>query len=248
MAALHKFSIITPVLGACLIAAQAVAAPEFDQSFLSDYSKLQPRTAGAVSDLAYVAPESHARLANYDGVAVDQPQVLVSPNSDYKGGKPQDMALIAEYLRSGLTQHLTAGGYKVVDQPGPRILYIRLALTDLEMKKKKRSLLAYTPVGAVVKAGTDALKDALDKVDITGMAFQGELLDGQTGEVLAALVVPRGKPPGGKEMRMDFDELDALVGEYGARLRCGLDNARVAAEKQVNCLDPAARHGSGRQP
>lgn len=246
MSGLHRFSIIAPVLGACLMAAQAMAAPDFDQSFLSDYSKLQPRTAGTISDLAYIAPEGHARLTNFDGVAVDQPEILISPTSDYKGGKPEDMALIAEHIRANLTQHLTAGGYKIAEEPGPRILLLRMALTDLEMKKKKRRLLAYTPIGAVVKAGADAMKDALDKVDITGMTLQGELLDGQTGEVLAALVVPRGKPPGGKEMRMDFDELDALVGEYGARLRCSLDNARVTAEKQVNCLDPAARASSGR--
>lgn len=246
MSGLHRFSIIAPVLGACLMAAQAMAAPDFDQSFLSDYSTLQPRTAGQISDLAYIAPEGYARLARYDGVALDQPEILVSPSSAYKGGKPDDMAQIAEHMRSALATRLTEGGYKVVDQPGPGIILVRLALTDLEMKKKKRGLLAYTPVGAVVKAGADAMKGALDKVDITGMALQGELLDSQTGEVLAALVVPRGKPPGGKEMRMDFDELDALVGEYGARLRCSLDNARVAAEKQVNCVDPAARASSGR--
>lgn len=243
MSRLIKFSIITPVLGACLVAAQAIAAPQFDQTFLADYSKLQPRTAGQVSDLAYIAPEGYARLSKYDAVALDQPEILVSPSSDYKGGKPEDMAQIAEHMRAALAQRLTEGGYKVVDQPGQGVLYVRLALTDLEMKKKKRGLLAYTPVGAVVKAGADAVKDAMDKVDITGMTLQAELLDSQTGDVLAALVVVRETPAGEKEVRMDFDELTALVGEYGARLRCNLDNARVAPEKQVNCLDPAARAG-----
>ena len=151
------------------------------------------------------------------------------------------MAQIAEHMRSALATKLTEGGYKVVDQPGPSVILVRLALTDLEMKKKKRRLLAYTPIGAVVKAGADAVKEAMDKVDITGMTLQGELLDGETGEVLAALVVPRETPPGEKEMRMDFDELTALVNEYGARMRCSLDNARVAEESRVDCLDPAAR-------
>jgi len=243
MSRFQRVSIAVPMLAACLITAQAIAAPDFDKSFLTDYTKLQPRTAGQISDLAYIAPDGYARLGSYNAIAIDQPEVLVSPDSDYKGGKPDDMALIAEHMRTALATKLTDGGYKVVDQPGPGTLMFRLAVTDLEMKKKKRGLLAYTPVGAVVKAGADALKDMMDKVDITGMNLQAELLDSQTGEVLAALVVPRETPAGGKEVRIDFDELTALVSEYGARLRCNLDNARVEPEKRVDCLNPAARAG-----
>jgi hypothetical protein len=236
-------SIVVPMLGACLIAAQAIAAPDFDKSFLTDYTKLQPRTAGQISDLAYIAPDGYARLGSYNAIAIDQPEVLISPDSEYKGGKPEDLVQISEHLRAALATKLTDGGYKVVDQPGPGIIVFRLAVTDLEMKKKKRGLLAYTPIGAVVKVGADAIKEMMDKVDITGMNLQGELLDGQTGEVLAALVVPRETPAGEKEVRVDFDELTALVSEYGARLRCNLDNARVLPEKRVDCLDPAARAG-----
>ena len=243
MSMLTSFRLITPVLGVCLVAAQAMAAPVFDQTFLADYSKLQPRTAGQISDLAYIAPDGYARLARYASIALDQPEILVSPDSDYKGGKPEDLVQIAEHMRAALAQRLTDGGYKIVDQPGPGVLYVRLALTDLEMKKKKRRLLAYTPVGAVVKLGADAVRDAMDKVDLTGMTLQGELLDGETGDVLAALVVPRETPTGEKQMRLDFDELTAMVDEYGARLRCSLDNSSLPEDKRINCLDPAARVG-----
>lgn len=227
--------------GGCLLAARAVVAADFDQGFLDDYSKLQPRTAGEVSDLFYGAPDLFTRISAYTGVALDQPEILISPDSPYKGGKPDDMAQIAELMRTALAEQLTKGGYNVVDARGPGVIYVRLALTDLEMTKKKRGLLSYTPVGVVVKAGTDAIKETLDKVDITRMTLQAELLDGASGELLAALVVARDTPPGEKAVRIDFDELAALVNEYGARMRCGLDNARVAPEQQINCLDPAAR-------
>ena len=77
-------------------------------------------------------------------------------------------------MRDALKARLEEGGrYKVVDQPGPDVLYMRTALTNLYLKKKKRGVLAYTPIGAVAKAGTDALKDTLDKVDIIEMALRG---------------------------------------------------------------------------
>lgn len=249
MSALRNVSVGTVVIGTCLMAARAMAASDFDQTFLSDYSKLQPRTTGQISDLYYNAEGLLSRLGNYNGLVVDQPEVLISPDSDYKGGKPEDMAQIAEHLRAALTDRLREGGYNVVDAHGPGIIYVRLALTDLEMKKKKRGLLGYTPVGALVKAGTDAVKETMSKVDITRMTLQGELLDSETGEVLAALVVPRETPEGEKLVRIDFDELSVLVGEYGARIRCGLDNARVAEDKRIDCLDPAARAaGTGGAP
>lgn len=227
-------------LGACLLSAGALAA-DFDQTFLEDYSKLQPRSSGQVSDLFYAAPDLYEKAATITAVALDQPHILVSPDSPYKGGKPDDMAQLAELMRAKLAEKLTQGGYSVVNEPGPGVLYLRLALTDLELKKKKRGLLGYTPVGAVLKAGTDAVKETLDKVDITRMTLQAELLDGATGEVLAALVMARETPEGAKEVRIEIEELTALMAEYGARMRCGLDNARLAPEQRIDCLDPAVR-------
>ncbi len=241
MSRLRKISSGIALVSGCLLAAHAVVAADFDQSFLDDYSKLQPRSAGEVSDLFYGAPGLFTKISGYVGIALDQPEILVSPESPYKGGKPEDMAQLAEHMRTALAEQLTKGGYNIVNAAGPGIIYVRLALTDLEMKKKKRGLLSYTPVGAVVKAGSDAMKEALDKVDITRMTLQAELLDGASGELLAALVVARDTPAGEKEVRIEFEELTALLGEYGARMRCGLDNARVAPEQQINCLDPAAR-------
>jgi hypothetical protein len=148
---------------------------------------------------------------------------------------------LAELMRSVATERLTGGGYNVVDARGPGIIYARMALTDVEMTKKKRGFMSYTPVGAVVKAGSDMIKEALDKVDITRMTLQAELLDGETGEVLGALVVVRATPEGKEPVRIDVEELTAIFREYGSRLRCGLDNAKAAPAEQVNCLDPAER-------
>lgn len=240
MLPIHKISIGTATMAACLLAAGAFAA-DFDQTFLDDYSKLQPRTSGEISDLFYGSPDLYERVAGFTGVAVDQPHILISPDSPYKGGKPEDMLQLAEMMRATLAERLTQGGYLVVNAPGPGILYLRLALTDLELKKKKRGLLSYTPAGMVIKAGSDAMKETLDKVDITRMTLQAELQDGGTGEVLAAVVMARETPEGAKEVRIEFEELTALLAEYGARIRCGLDNARLAPEQRIDCLDPAVR-------
>ena len=137
----------------------AVGAQENDQTFLSDYSKLQatPLPNNAGTDLLYVPPGVFDRLAKYNAIMVDEPEVLISATSDYKGAKPTDLEAIATLVRTDISDAMKAGGYGVVDAAGPSVLYLKIAVTDLSLKKKKRRLLAYTPVGFVVNAGVKAL-------------------------------------------------------------------------------------------
>ncbi len=222
--------------------AQAQApAQTYDKTFLTDYSKLQARPSadGKDTDLVYLAPGAFDKVGKYTGILVDQPEVLVSPQSEYKGAKPNDLGQIAEMLRKALDDRLTAGGYNTVDAPGPGIIYVRVALTDLDLKRKSRRLLAYTPVGAVVKFGADSMRDMMEKYDIMHMTLQGELVDSESKEVLAQLVAIRGG--GEKPVRMEFDQLDAMMQEFSSRFRCRLDNARMPAAGKIDCLDSKAR-------
>ena len=222
------------VTGLCLPPLAAADSHEqaFDQTFLSDYSKLTTQTSNQGKEYFYKAADAFERAADYTGVMVDQPEVLISAESKYKGGKPDDLAAIAELMRLAVSKELTAGGYAVVEEAGPGIIYVRLALTDLELKKKKRGFLSFTPVGAIAHAAKDSGKAMMQKVDITHVAVQAELSDSVSGEELAALVAVRA----GKKMRMEFSELDALLTNYGARITCRLNNARSNAQ-QVDCLN-----------
>lgn len=224
---------------ACGLASIASAQQTYDQTFLTDYSKLQatPLKDNKGTDLLYVAPGAFDRLNKYTAVMVDEPEVLISANSDYKGAKPTDLEAISAQVRGDVTETLKAGGYGVVDSPGPNVLYLKMAVTDLSLKRKKRGLLGYTPIGFVVKAGADAMRDMMQKYDIMGAAIQAQITDSTSNEVLAELVGLRGN----NGQRMDFSELDTNVKSFASRLRCRLDNSHVPAAQQIDCLDPAAR-------
>lgn len=218
----------------------AVAADAtYDQTFFADYSKLQARQSDKGTELIYLAPGAKQTLAKYTAVMVDQPEVMISPQSEYKGAKPDDLAAIANMMRDGMAQRLKAAGLKVAELPGPDVMYIRMALTDLQLKRKKRGLLAYTPVGAVVKAGRDAIVGMMDKYDIMNMTIQAELTDSTSNDVLAQVVAIRGG--GAKPVRLDFDQIDANMTDFVSRLRCRIDNAHVPEAQQIDCLDAKAR-------
>ena len=219
--------------------ANPATAQDYDKTFLIDYSKLQatslPNNMG--TDLLYLPPGVFAQLVKYTAVMVDEPEVLISPKSDYKGAKPTDLAAVGGMVRKDMTDALTAGGYGVVDSPGPSVLYLKMAVSDLSLKRKKRGILGYTPVGFVVKAGVDATRDMMEKYDIMGVTLQAEIMDSTSKEVLAEFVALRGN----NDKRLEFKEFDADVKGFASRLRCRLDNAHVPADQQIDCLDAAAR-------
>lgn len=211
--------------------------------FLDDYSKLEPVKSQYGTELIYVAPGGFKRLAGYTAVMVDQPEILFSADSEYRGMKPEDLQALASAMREVVKERLAAGGYHVVERPAPEVVYLRVGLTDLFIKKKKRKALAYTPVGAVVKAGKDLVKETLDKVDIIEMTLEVEYVDSSSGDVIGAFVSKRGarKAADQKEQRMNMKQFRATIEEYAARLHCQLDNAKLPEAKWIDCSDPKVR-------
>lgn len=235
-------AVLTSCALGLLCAGSASAATAWQgETFLSDYSKLVPAPGGKEGkDFTFVAKDVEQRAARYTKVMIDQPEVFISPESPYKGAKPEDILAISDLVRTSTTDALKERGYLIVDKPGADTLYLRLAVTDLQMVAKKRGLLSYTPVGLVVNAGMKALQDFMDKYDLLDMALQVEIQDSANSEVLAAAVLKRGKGADASKP-IKFDVLVAASDLLGERLACRLDNAKVPAAQRIDCTDPAAR-------
>ena len=220
---------------ALLLGSTAAIAQSAEGSFLSDYSGLKPATDNPFDEL-YLAPGVLDRASQYTGIMIDQPELFVHPDSKYQGMKPDDMKLIADELRQAMVKELESG-YKIVDAPGPGVLYVRLAVGDLSLKKKKRPILAYTPAGALIKAGRDLTKDMSEKVDVKNMKIEAEVVDSQSQEQLAAMTTSRGSLSGakGEDVDVSWDEMSGLFGVIGKRLRCRLDNSKKPEAEWTKC-------------
>jgi hypothetical protein len=234
------------VLVACSLSCVATAQ-DYDKSFLSDYSQLQAKPVAGGTDLTYLPAGVVRELAQYTGVIVDQPEVSISAASDYKGAKPADLTVVEKSLRSTLDDLFTAAGYPVVDTPGPGVIYVRTAVTDLSVKKKRSGLLGYLPAELFVKAGPSMLRGMMARYDIMTITLQAELLDSDSKKVLARVVAVRRGESDGKPVRIDFDRVSATVKDFRSRLRCLPEDTdvpaaqQVPAARQIDCLDPATR-------
>lgn len=219
----------------------AVAAPSraAESGFLSDYSLLKERSGDVISRV-YVAPGAVGTIAGYDSVMVDQPEILLAADSKYKGAKPDHLKTLADTLRLAMTQRLQAGGYTIAAQPGPNVVYMRWAVTNLYLKKKKRSILSYTPAGMVIHTTAQAaIQDVWRKIDIVELDIEVEFVGSTTDDVVGAVIMERGmrknKSKGQKQELVSWEDLDAAMKTFGERVRCRLDNAREAEGDRKDC-------------
>jgi len=220
------------LLSVVAAATVAIAAENFVPSgFMADYSQLE-RPDDSISEYRYVAEGVVERVAQYDAVMIDQPEIFIAADSPYGGAKPKHLEALAESLRAGIISALSED-YDIVEKPGANVMYIRPALTNLRLTKKKKRIVGYTPIGlvggAVVGAATS---DLAKKANLQDVVIEGEVYDSMTEERLVALIDKRGE---GEEAPASWEELEDAMLRYGMLLHCRLGNARVAEEDRTDC-------------
>ena len=208
-----------------------------DNGFFTDSSLLAPWKKGTF-DQAYLNPNIMVLLKRHSAILIDQPEIFIADDSKYKGAKGDQLKQLADTARLAMMERLSAGGYQVADEPGPDVMYLRWAISDLYLKKKKRSILSYTAMGMIVHTTRQAMiKDLFKKIDIVELGLQVEFIDGTSGEIIAAATSKQGtrKSKDQAEDLVTWEELDAMFSTVGERTRCYLDNAGQEARERADC-------------
>jgi hypothetical protein len=197
------------------IAAQAsVAGP--NSGFLDDYSSLKPDPDQKGAKI-YLKPD--ADLGMYDKIIFDPIEIFYAPDTKYKGISPDELKLLADTFRDLMVKELEPK-YPVIQTPGKGVLRARLAITNVKMKKKKRSVLGYMPIGAALTAVKDI---AGLRVILSASMIEAELIDSETNETIGLLVdTSSSDTPEGKE---SWEALQESLTFYAKRFRKRLDAA-----------------------
>ena len=144
--------------------------------FLGDYSKLKKsrKLKGAMS---YENPSKS--LGQYNKFMIDRVVVHFAPNAKGIGIDPFKVQQVADYAHRELWQALSIR-YQVVNTPGPGVLRLRVALTDIK-----------TTVPIMnIHPGTKLLGQGIG-FGLGGASMEGEAIDSQTGERVLAVVDSR---------------------------------------------------------
>lgn len=184
--------------------------------FLEDYPKFQA-DKDQKGALIYIKPGTS--LKNYNKIMIDPIEIWIAPKSKYKGINPDQLKALADAFRQVMINELEPD-YPVVSKPGPGVIGLRIAITDVYAAKKKRGLLGYTPIGF---AATTAKNLAVGpNITLVDAVIEVEMLDPQTNERLAALI-DRQSASSEKKKQTSWEEIENTLKFYAKRFRARMD-------------------------
>lgn len=154
--------------------------------FLSDYSKLQPDTDGSDAKI-YIKPGHNFK--QYNKVLLDRIKVWLKEDAEYKGIDPAELQTLTDYFQEALARELGTA-YPLVLEPGPDVLRIRIAITQLKPTRTEVSMItAVMPYGTGTAADLtmSAARGQAGHPPYLGEAsIEAEFLNSETQEQVAA--------------------------------------------------------------
>ncbi len=204
-----------------------------ESGFLSNYEGLK-FAPGEYGGKTVAVPNITDKMAAITKIMVDQPEIFIADESAYRGMKPNDALALAEALRKAVIADFPAEN--VVEEPGPDVVYLRMAITDIHLKKKKRRLLSYTPVGFVAHTARSlAVSDVMKKLDLAAVTIEMETLKAATGEHVGYLVIKFAPPGEGGSDAANWDNLMSKFTALGKQVNCRLNNSKLPEAERKNC-------------
>lgn len=151
--------------------------------FLGDYSKLHPGKSGQAQ---FIYRNPLADFAKYSKIMIDPIGAWAAPKSKLAALPEKDVTAVLSYLDGALRRELSKD-YAIVNNPGPDVMRLRIALTEARgAKVVLNTLSSVIPIGlavSILKLAATGTHSAVGEVNV-----EAELLDSQTGEQLGAAI------------------------------------------------------------
>jgi hypothetical protein len=190
---MRRLKLTTTLLLAAMAASPAGWAAQFGDykpaGFLSDYSKLKPKGGGSE---AYSYRDPSADMGKYDKLMVDRIKVYLKEDAPSKQIDPAELKELADYFHQAIVKAVEPA-YPVVNEPGPDVLRVRVAITDLVPNAPEASVVTLVvPFVWVGEAGAGVAKGKAGSTPFIGEAtVEAEALDSASSKQLAAYIEER---------------------------------------------------------
>src|SRR3984893_7352926 len=174
---------MTLALAACSVTEQAKTDTVQQTGFLKNYSQLQPGAKDQAL-LVYINPD--ARWSQYTKVMIEPVTFWGDASSNVS---VQDQQQLCSYYYNKLNEDVSQK-FQIVDSAGPGVMTLRVALTDpTAATPVLRSVSVVIPQARLLNSVANL---ATGSYAFVGSAqSEGEVVDSQTGERLAAAVDKR---------------------------------------------------------
>jgi hypothetical protein len=147
--------------------------------YLTDYTRLQPDSKNP-DLLIYWKNKDILKTATK--FIVDPVVIYLLPQADQRGINAADLDKLAQTFTQAIKDELTAGQYEVVTEPGPGVLELAVALTNVEPTSGKKNAALKGAATAASIAVAPGASLAVPRLSVGKVAIEGEVLN-SSGEV-----------------------------------------------------------------
>ena len=204
---------------------KASAAPETKGFLNGYYQRLQPGPEGGAK-MRWLKPG--VDFSKYSKIMLDSVIFYFADGSENMGIDAHEMKELADKCNQQVFDALN-DTYPIVAEPGPDVVRIRFAITDLKQSRPGVSAVTtIIPVGLAISAVKKGAGGSWTGSGATSAEFMA--LDSMTNEVIA---VAQG------DKKAEFDErfskwgsAEEAFGFWGERIKIYLDGARAQSVKQ----------------
>jgi hypothetical protein len=149
--------------------------------FLSNYAELQPDPKNP--DLLIYWKNKDA-FKTSTKLMIDPVVVYLLPEAQQRAIDPADLDKLAQTFTQAIKSELTNSGvYEVVTEPGPGILEVRIAITNVEPTGGTKNAAVKGAATAASVAFAPGASLLVPRVSVGKVSIEGEILDSASGQV-----------------------------------------------------------------
>ena len=114
---------------------------------------------------------------------------LIAPEAPDRGIDPDDLERLVQWFHNAVTDELKKSGrYEIVDAPGPDVLELDVAITNVEHTGGKKNAAVSGGAAAGSVATVPGIGLAVPRLSVGRLSIEGEMLDFASGERQVAFV------------------------------------------------------------
>ena len=194
-------------------------AQTLESEFIVGMPPLEP---SPVVQGAFAWRQGGVNFGSYDRIMLDRVQFVLDDDSASKAIDPAQLTAVGQSLIERIHDAMEPE-YPIVDKPGPGVLRLRLAITDVrveqsEATKPAKGIFAFTPIGLGVNA---IASTASVETDLSQARIEAEALDAASGTRIGIFIDP--EPSQHVSGERSWDTLQKSFAFYASRLRMTFD-------------------------
>jgi hypothetical protein len=230
-----------PALSAILLAVMPIHAQDepnkkqeklldHESGFLGEsYAKLQPDPGNGDWLIYFKKFENFKRAETF---LLEPVKIYLIPEAEKRDIKQEDLDKLADTFTKAIKDKLIAGHYALVDQPGPGVMTLRFAITNVEPNGGKTNAVVSgsEAVAAHAVVPVPGASMLVPRLKVGKVSVEGEMVDSASGDVEMAFMTSKSGRRffSGLKAFQKWGDIDAAFRSWAKNFRRRLDKAHEA--------------------